>query len=108
MSISLPKPIERYFAADRTDGAAVARCFTESAVVVDEGNTYEGRPAIAKWKNDASTKYEYTVDPYLMEEREGTIVVTSHLEGNFPGSPVDLHYHFTLDGDLIARLEVLP
>lgn len=108
MSISLPKPIERYFNADRTDGDAVARCFTESAVVVDEGNTYEGRPAIAGWRNDATAKYEYTVEPHSLAEEGDVIVVTSRVEGTFPGSPVDLHYHFTLDGDLIARLVVVP
>jgi hypothetical protein len=32
--------------------------------------------------------------------------VTSHLVGDFPGSPVDLRYFFVLDGDKIASLEI--
>jgi hypothetical protein len=28
--------------------------------------------------------------------------------GDFPGSPVDLHYRFTLEGGKIARLEIAP
>jgi len=27
---------------------------------------------------------------------------------DFPGSPVDLQYRFTLEGDKIARLEIAP
>lgn len=36
------------------------------------------------------------------------MIVTAHLTGNFPGSPVDLRYAFTLSGDKIARLEIVP
>jgi hypothetical protein len=28
------------------------------------------------------------------------------VSGNFPGSPVELRYVFTLDGEKIARLEI--
>src|SRR6185295_2381629 len=34
--VHLPPPIAAYFAADTSDGNAVARCFSESAVVIDE------------------------------------------------------------------------
>src|SRR5258706_12327316 len=59
-SLSLPKPIAAYFAADRGDGEAVSQCFTDNAVVKDEGHTHKGRAAIKAWKTDASAKYEYT------------------------------------------------
>jgi hypothetical protein len=36
MSLQLPKPIAAYFAADKGDGDAVAACFTDDAVVIDE------------------------------------------------------------------------
>ena len=107
-SLNLPKPIAAYFAADRGDGEAVSECFTENAVVKDEGHTYKGRPAIKAWKTDASAKYEYTCEPIARQEQDGTTVVTSHLVGNFPGSPVDLRFFFQLEGDKIASLEVMP
>jgi len=50
-SLNLPKPIAAYFAADRGDGEAVSQCFTDNAVVKDEGHTYKGRAAIKEWKN---------------------------------------------------------
>ena len=106
--LSLPKPIAAYFAADSGDGEAVSQCFTENAIVKDEGHTHKGRAAIKAWKADASAKYQYTCEPLACEERGGKTVVTSHLVGNFPGSPVDLRYFFKLKGDKIASLEVIP
>ena len=35
--LSLPEPIAAYFDADKRDGEAVARCFTNQGVVEDEG-----------------------------------------------------------------------
>ncbi len=49
-SLNLPKPIAAYFTADRGDGEAVSQCFTENAVVKDEGHTHKGRAAIKEWK----------------------------------------------------------
>ena len=108
MSADLPKPIATYFAADNADGEAVARCFTLDGVAKDEGHTYNGRAAIKQWKERSSTKFQYTSEPFASEDRDGKTVITSHLVGNFPGSPVDLRYFFTLDGDKIAALEIIP
>ena len=107
-SLNLPKPIAAYFTADKGDGDAVSRCFTDDAVVKDEGHTHRGRAAIKRWKTDASAKYEYTSEPVACEEKDGKTIVTSHLVGNFPGSPVDLRYFFKLAGDKIASLEIIP
>ena len=107
-SLDLPKPIAAYFIADKGDGEAVSRCFTEDAVVKDEGHTHKGRAAIKAWKTDASAKYQYTCEPLACEERDGKTVVTNHLIKNFPSSPVDLRYFFRLEGDKIASLEVVP
>ena len=107
-SLNLPKPIAAYFTADNRDGEAVSQCFTENAVVKDEGHTHKGRAAIKEWKTDVSTKYQYTCEPLACEEKDGKTVVTSHLVGNFPGSPVDLRFFFKLEGDKIASLEIIP
>lgn len=108
MSIILPPPIAAYFAADRRDGDAVASCFTESGIVKDERETHRGRPAIAAWKANAATKYTYSCEPVALEDVDGTTVVTCHLVGDFPGSPVDLRFFFQLQGDKIASLEIIP
>ena len=108
MPLALPKPIADYFAADTRDGTAVARCFTADAVIFDEKKTHTGRDAIAAWTSEASAKYNYVAKPVAIADREGRVVVTARVTGNFPGSPVDFHYAFTLSGDAIARLEIAP
>lgn len=108
MQLDLPGPIAAYFAAGEEDREAVSQCFTETAVVKDEGHTYHGQAAIKQWKADASAKYQYTSEPLAYEQKGKTIVVTSRLTGNFPGSPVNLRFFFGLEGDKIASLEILP
>lgn len=109
MTIILPDAIAAYFAADKNgDAETISECFTQDAIVIDEGNTYTGRDAIRQWMANASTQYTYMVEPFALSEEGGRKVVTSHLVGNFPGSPVDLRYFFVLDGDRIAELEIVP
>ena len=108
MFIDLPKPIAAYFTADKGDSEAVVRCFTENAVVRDEGHVYNGVAAIKQWKAASSKKYSYSTEPFASEDKDNKTVITSHLVGNFPGSPVDLRYLFELKGDKIAALEIIP
>ena len=108
MTLDLPEPIAAFFTTDKGDSDAVSQCFTENAVVKDEERTYNGRAAIKKWKADASTKYQYTSEPFASERKDAMTVVTSRLTGNFPGSPVNLRFFFELEGDKIASLEIIP
>lgn len=105
-TLNLPEPIAAYFAADKQSPVALARCFTPHAVVKDEGHTYSGQEAIQAWKAAASAKYTYTSEPTALEQGEGCYIVTSRVAGNFPGSPVDLRYHFRLERGLIVALEI--
>lgn len=108
MALELPEPIAAYFAADRGhDAEAVARCFAEDGFVKDEGRLHAGRNAIAHWKAEASTKFSYSVEPFAIESDGRRTVVSSHLVGNFPGSPTDLRYAFVLAGGKIDALEII-
>jgi hypothetical protein len=109
MAIELPAVIAGYFAADAMESPErVARCFTETAVVTDEGETHKGHDAIQVWKASSSTQYSYTVEPFAIVADGDRLVVTSHVEGDFPGSPVNLRYIFALEGEKIAALEIIP
>lgn len=109
MTVELPSPVADYFEADRHQSAeAIARCFLKDAVVVDEGRTYSGREAIQQWKADSSAKYSYTSEPVAIANDQGRTVVTSHLAGDFAGSPLDLRYFFVLKSGKIAELETIP
>jgi hypothetical protein len=106
MNINLPEPIAAYFAADKINGEATARCFTKDAVVKDEGRTYRGPESIRQWKDAASAKYQYTCEPFSSAVADGKTVVSCHLTGNFPGSPIDLRYIFQLESGKVASLEI--
>ncbi|SDI88602.1 nuclear transport factor 2 family protein [Alloyangia pacifica] len=109
MSIELPEAIDAYFSADKKgDAQAIAEGFTQDATVIDEGNTYEGREAIRQWRANASTQYTYTAEPFDIAEDRHRTIVTSHVVGTFPGSPIDLRYFFVLRGGKIAELEIVP
>ena len=105
-TLILPEPIAAYFAADRRNPEALARCFAAQAIVKDEGHTYCGLDAIKAWKAESSAKYTYTTEPFALEKKEGLHVVRSRVSGNFPGSPVDLQYLFRIERGLIASLEI--
>lgn len=107
MAIDLPNAIAGYFAAETTKNAeSVALCFTEAALVKDDGETYKGRDAIQAWVKSYTAKFSCTVQPLSMATERDRVVVTSRVEGNFPGSPVDLRYRFALEGEEIAMLEI--
>jgi hypothetical protein len=108
MPADLPIPIAIYIgAANRGETKALGRCFAESAVVRDEGKTIEGLAAIKKWMVETKQKYQHTIEPLASTQKDDKTVVTNRLTGNFPGSPIELEFVFTLDHDKIAALEIL-
>ena len=104
----VPEVITRYLAAsDRKDNEALVACFTDDAIVLDEGQTFRGRDEIRGWREELASKYTYTA------EMTGSTVsgpdeyqAHMHLVGDFPGGVVDLTYAFTLRGDRIASLAI--
>jgi hypothetical protein len=108
MLLTLPEPIAAYFEADRRDDDSVAKCFSPDAVVKDEGNTYRGRLEIQRWRADVRAKFTYTCETLTVEQQDDRTIVTCRLEGNFPGSPVNLRFLFRLADDKIKELEIVP
>ena len=107
MSVDLPTPIATYIVAENSgDTEALALCFAEDAVVRDEGQTIKGLAAIKQWKAETRKKYQHRIEPLASAQQDGKIIVTSRLTGNFPGSPIELEFVFTLEGNKIASLEI--
>ena len=107
MTIELPKTIADYFAAESAcDVNAIARCYTEDAVVTDNGEKFSGREAIKQFMADVFEKYNATTTPLSIAEDGDRHLVTCRVEGNFPGSPIDLRYFFHLAGAKIDNLEM--
>ena len=104
----LPKPIALYVQAENSgDVNLFDQAFAEDAVVRDENKTHSGLDAIKKWKAETKKKYQHTVDPLKVVEERGKFIVTNRLAGNFPGSPIELDFVFTLEDDKIVSLDIL-
>lgn len=107
MSLNLAVNLETYFAAANAgDSDRIAACFTDQAVVHDEGRDIIGREAIHEWAKDARRKYDFHAQPLAVEEGVDRTTVRAHLTGDFPGNPVDLSYGFKLEAGEIAALEI--
>jgi ketosteroid isomerase-like protein len=108
MSIPEAFVITRYFDADtRRDIDAIVALFTDEAVVVDEGQTYHGTAEIRGWREGAASQYQYTTQVSGTQRiGEQSYLVTGRITGNFPGGTAELQWRFTLQGDLISRLEI--
>jgi hypothetical protein len=104
---NLPKPIALYIEAENNgDVNLFDQCFAEDAVVRDESEAHKGLTAIKEWKVETKKKYQHTVDPLNLSEKEGKFIVTNKLTGNFPGSPIELEFVFTIREDRIVSLEI--
>ncbi|MNK52706.1 hypothetical protein D3C87_716480 [compost metagenome] len=86
------------------DSVAYSNCFSETAVVFDEGKTHRGKMEIQQWIEKANEAYQAVMKPleYLATEE----VLKAEVSGNFPGSPIVLSYHFELKHGLIQSLKI--
>ncbi|PND57405.1 DUF4440 domain-containing protein [Mycobacterium sp. ENV421] len=107
---ALPAVVRTYLTAHRSrDVAAATATFTADAAVTDEGHTVHGRAAIETWLASAGNEYTFTTEFTGATATDAEHVdVLQRLEGDFPGGVADLHYRFTLDGNLISRLVIEP
>jgi hypothetical protein len=109
--IELPEAIGQYFvAANGRDAAGFAAAFAEDGEVRDEGRTYRGREGIRAWRLETEAKYRVTATPREVGERDGRVVVTALVEGDFPKAglpdPLLLDYRFTMRDGLIGKLDI--
>jgi ketosteroid isomerase-like protein len=108
MTIQLPKSIASYVDAyNARDARRAVACFSEDAVVQDEGKDHRGRKAIGDWIEETIGKYGPRFKAGNVEQSDSEIVVAMTVSGFFPGSPVNLAFHFTIDNDRIAALNIV-
>lgn len=104
--MNLPNVItELVQAQNNFDSTAYANCFTETAVVFDEGKTHNGKTEIKNWIDKANKNYQATMEPLDYSETEHTL--KAEVSGNFPGSPVILTYYYEFENGLIQSLKIV-
>jgi ketosteroid isomerase-like protein len=104
----LPRTITDYLTAHRTrDADAAITHFADDAAVIDEGRAYRGPAEIRSWLDRSSGEYTYTVELIGSERIDDEhYTAINHLEGDFPGGVIDLHFRFTLCDGRIVRLVI--
>ncbi|MBT2620040.1 MULTISPECIES: nuclear transport factor 2 family protein [Chryseobacterium] len=105
--MNLPKVVSDLVKTQNNfDSVAYANCFSETAVVYDEGKTYKGRKEIEHWIADANERYQATMQPVSFEETETGSVLKAEASGKFNGSPIVLSYHLEIADELIQSLKI--
>ena len=103
--MNLPNVISNLTEAQNNfDSLTYANCFSENAVVFDEGKTHNGKTEIQQWIQKANEEYQAVMKPVEYSEKEETL--KAEVSGNFPGSPLVLAYHFKLNEGLIESLKI--
>src|SRR5258708_25892134 len=98
MSDQLPKVIATYLTAyNARDRRLALDCFLEAAAVHDEGRIHRGRKAIGEWFDETIGKYQPVLDVGTFEKDDKEISVAVTVSGSFPGSPVQLHFRFSVE-----------
>ncbi|RYD32291.1 MAG: nuclear transport factor 2 family protein [Verrucomicrobiaceae bacterium] len=106
-SSPLPPPILPYIeAVNAADIDKASACFAPEAVVHDEGRDHAGAPAIRSWLEETGRKYAPQLAATGAVERDGQVLAPVTVSGNFPGSPADLTFAFTLAGGKITALHI--
>jgi hypothetical protein len=97
--------IDHYFQlAPLSDTDAYFAQFDADATVEDEGHEHHGVDAIRAWRREVPT-VNYEVRDIRADD--GKYVARALIAGDFPGSPVELHFHFTFTDDgLIESLRI--
>ncbi|WP_421871495.1 nuclear transport factor 2 family protein [Marinoscillum sp.] len=104
--MNLPKVIlELVKAQDNFDSTAYANCFTDTAVVFDEGKNYQGKEEIKNWIDKANKTYQVTMKPIAYSESEQ--ILHAEISGTFPGSPLVLSYQYEFKDQLIQSLRIV-
>ena len=105
--MELHKVVERFIETQNNhDRKAYVECFTDSAIVHDEGKTHTGKAEIRQWIEHANKKYQSFMKPLNYEESGSNGLLTAEVSGTFPGSPAMLQFHLGFKDDLIDSLKV--
>lgn len=109
MNMELPSAVIVYFEiSNGADPARVADCFKDDAIVIDERKQYRGLEAIEFWQRQVREASAFKVTPLEVSGSALRLMVKARVEGEFPGSPLQLGHLFGLDNDRIVSLEIRP
>jgi len=105
--MNLPKIVSELVRTQNNfDSVAYANCFSETAVVHDEGKTHHGKKEIEEWIADANKRYAATMELLDFHKNGSTSILKVEVKGKFEGSPIALDYHLEISDGLIQSIRV--
>ena len=93
-------------AQEKYDSNAFSECFSDDAVVFDEGKTYRGKKEVRQWNEMTNAKYKTKYEPLEISNSGGDIILTAKVSGTFDGSPARINYHFKIRQGKIISLGI--
>jgi hypothetical protein len=75
---------------------------------VGENNKIIGLAAIKEFTKASKEKYDLTATIQHIDTTGEHLKITTLTSGNFPGSPQQFHYEFTIVRGLIQNIDILP
>jgi hypothetical protein len=107
MNIKLPRIVGMYLdASNKHDVNSILPCFSDEAVVRDEGETLHGKRAIEGWIVKTIERYKFQFKPLTVKDDNVEVVVGMEVSGTFDGSPISLDYRFAVKNDKILSLTI--
>ncbi|MNP60371.1 SnoaL-like domain protein [compost metagenome] len=107
----LPQVIQDFIAAaNKPDPDAYVNCFSEDAMVHDEGKEWAGKAAISQWSAEHHFGANITLKPERVKGHEEEIAVAFEVDGDFDKTglpdPLYLDFHFQIRDDKIKQLAI--
>jgi ketosteroid isomerase-like protein len=111
--LDLPAPIIAFIMAmNMFDGDAMYATFAEHALVNDAQREHVGRDAIRRWFEKELISDRVTMYTTNIRAHEGGFAVIAQVTGDYDKTglpdPLELRFYFTLSGDLISQLIIIP
>ena len=94
-------------AQEKYDADSFSECFSNDAVVFDEGKIYRGKKEIRKWNEMTNAKYKTKYEPLEISNTDDGIILTAKISGTFDGSPATIKYHFEIKNSQITSLRIV-
>lgn len=93
-------------AQEHFDSVLYSNCFSEEALVFDEGKTYRGRGEIKDWNERSNKEYQSKMEIIDISTENEVIILRTNVSGTFDGSPITLKFHFKIENEKISELKI--
>jgi ketosteroid isomerase-like protein len=93
-------------AQENFDSLSYSACFSDDAIVFDEGKTHNGKDEIKRWNEKTNEEYKTKLEAIDIFNEDQITILTTKVSGTFDGSPIVLKYNFEIVNDKISALKI--